>query len=144
MCTQEGDLGSIPFALKERGLQYWLIDNTLILTVSVRDPATVHFLNLWRNYTQFTKLVKQSLYRSRPLGIQRGWRSPISRNQGGNVVSLRNIPGSHFCYRLSRPLGHSQCKILMITSGIEPATFRLIAQCLNQLCPRSTKILIRV
>ena len=32
-----------------------------------------------------------------------------------------NIPDTHFCYRLKR-----------IPSGIKPATFRHVAQCLNQ------------
>jgi len=43
----------------------------------------------------------------------------------------RNIPGTHFCYWLSRSQSHSaggrilcQCKIPMTPSGIEPATFR--------------------
>jgi hypothetical protein len=86
MYTQEGDLGSIPFALKkERGLQYWLVDNTLILTVCVRDPVTVHSLQLWRNYTQLTKLVQQSLYRSRPWGSKE---ADAPRCQDIKVVTL--------------------------------------------------------
>ena len=62
---------------------------------------------------------------------------------GGKVVSLthrpplpqRNAPGTHFCYRLSRPQGHSmigmivcQLKIPRTPAGIEPATFWFVAQ----------------
>jgi len=65
---------------------------------------------------------------------------------GGKVVSLThrpplppgNAPGIHFCYRLSRPQGHSaigrilcQWKIPIKPSGIEPTTFRFVAQHLN-------------
>jgi len=65
---------------------------------------------------------------------------------GGKVVSLRrrpllppgNAPGTHFCYRLSRPQGHSaigkilcEWKFPMTPAGIEPATFRFVTQHLN-------------
>jgi hypothetical protein len=64
---------------------------------------------------------------------------------GGKVVSLTNrphlppgnTPGTHFCYRLSRPQGHSAIGRIMSTeksndtSGIEQATFRFVAQYLN-------------
>jgi len=70
----------------------------------------------------------------------------MTTQDGGNVVSLThrpplppgNTPGTHFCYRLSRPKGHSaigrilcQRKISMTPAGIELATFRFVAQHLN-------------
>ena len=73
----------------------------------------------------------------------------------GKVVSLMhrptlppgNVPGSHFCSRLSRPQGHSsigriicQWKIPMTPAGIEPATFRFLAQYLNHCTKGHTDI----
>jgi len=64
----------------------------------------------------------------------------------GKVVSLThrpplppgNVPGTHVCYRLSRPQSHSaiggilcQRKIPMSPAGIETATFRFVAQHLS-------------
>jgi hypothetical protein len=50
-----------------------------------------------------------------------------------------NIPGIHFCYKLSRPQGLStpgryhQWNIPMTSSRIELENFRIVEQCLNQL-----------
>jgi len=64
----------------------------------------------------------------------------------GKVVSLThrppwppgNAPGTDFCLRLSRPQGHNaigrilcQWEIPMTPAGIEPGTFRFVAQHLN-------------
>jgi len=65
---------------------------------------------------------------------------------GGKVVSLTHrplltpgyAPGTHFCYKLSRPQGLSaigkilcQWKVPMTPARIEPATFRIVVQHLN-------------
>jgi hypothetical protein len=55
-----------------------------------------------------------------------------------------NISGTHFCYWLSRFQGHGAAgrimsKNPMTPSGIDPATFHFVAQCLNHCataCPR--------
>jgi len=70
----------------------------------------------------------------------------MTTQDGGKVVSLKhrpplppgNTPGTHLCWRLSGPQGCSaigrilfQWKIPMTPVGIEPATFRFVAQYLN-------------
>ena len=65
---------------------------------------------------------------------------------GGQIVSLThrpplpqgNVPGTHFCQRLSRPKGHSairrilcQRKLPMTPAGIELETLRFVAQHLD-------------
>ena len=95
--------------------------------------------------------VKQSHYRpGQALRVSGGWDFQISRqsaHEGGKVVSPThrpplppgNIPGTHFCWRLSRPQGHTAAG--RTPPGIEPATFRLVAQCLNQLRHRVPPLL---
>jgi hypothetical protein len=59
----------------------------------------------------------------------------LSDLRTGRVYPPGNIPGTYFCQRLSRSQGYSATeRIMSITpSGIEPPTFRFVAQCLNQL-----------
>jgi hypothetical protein len=92
-------------------------------------------------------LVKQSHYRpGQNLKVAGGWRSQISRqseHEGGKVVNptyqpplppvLISVRGWVDPRARVRPEGLCQWKIPMTLSGIEPAAFRLLAQCLNQL-----------
>jgi len=60
----------------------------------------------------------------------------------GKVVSPKHrTPGTHFRYRLSRVQDHSAARRIMsiptTPSGIETATFRLVAQCATT-CPPIT------
>jgi len=51
----------------------------------------------------------------------------LSALRTGHFYPSVNIPGIHFCWRLSRPQDYW---------GSEPAPLGLVAQCLNQLCHR--------
>jgi len=51
----------------------------------------------------------------------------------GRLCPTWNIPGTHFSSWLSRPLYHCVAGKFMSLSWFEPATFRLLAQCLNPL-----------
>ena len=62
----------------------------------------------------------------------------LSALRNGRLYHPGNIPGTHFCWRLSRPQGHSAAGRItsmknVTPSGIEPATFLIVAQCLNRL-----------
>jgi len=112
--------------------------------------------------------VKQSHYRpGQTPRVPAGWDSQISRQsayEGGKVVSpthqspLQPPPHTHtqiFLVLISvtgwvnprarvLPEGLCQLKNLTIPSGIEPATYRLTAQCLNQLCHRAPHKIIKM
>ena len=57
----------------------------------------------------------------------------LSAQRTGRLYPPGNIPGTHCCQRLNQPQGHNAAGGIVTQSGIEPATFRLVAQCLNQL-----------
>ena len=112
----------------------------ILSTLLRRNMAVSYILNMWK--------VKQSHYRPRQaLRVPGGWGSQISRqsiHKGGKVVSPTHRPPlpprkySWYSFLLEAesnpgPEGLCQWKIPMTPSGIEPATFRLVAQCLNQL-----------
>ena len=66
----------------------------------------------------------------------------LSALHTGRPYSQGSIPDTHFSEGLSPPQGHSAAgkiksmKISVAPSWIEPVTFRLVAQCLNQPCYR--------
>jgi hypothetical protein len=67
------------------------------------------------------------------LRVPAGWGSQISRqsaHEGGKVLIFFRLSRPR---AIGRPEGLCEWKIRVTQSGIDPATFRLVAQCLNQL-----------
>ena len=123
----------------------------------MRHCQTSLFLvhGMWFEHTYCRNIkgkVKQSHYRLRQAQrVPGSWGSQItwqSAHEGGTIVSPTHRPTlpplEIFLVLISvrswvnpraivRPEGLRQWKIPMIPSGIKPATFRLVAQCLNRL-----------
>jgi hypothetical protein len=116
-----------------------------------------HVMVIERFFSSMIKVrekVKQSHYRpGQALRAPGGWGSQISgqsAQEGGKVVSSTHRPPLpnriYFWYSFlleseSTPGTLCQWKIQMTPSGIEPATFRFVAQCFNQMCHRVLRMI---
>ena len=57
----------------------------------------------------------------------------LSAPRSSRIYPPGNIPGTHFCWRLSQIQGNNAAGRIMSPSEIEPVTLRVVAQCVNQL-----------
>jgi hypothetical protein len=109
------------------------------------DNRMKHAVSVRPTFCEVKVKVNESHYRpGQALRVPGSWGSQILRqsaHKSDKIVSSTHrppyptgsIPGTHFCYRLSRPQGHivrpdglCEWKIPVTPSGIEPATFRLL------------------
>ena len=68
----------------------------------------------------------------------------LSALHTGRLYPSENIPGTHFCYRLRRPQGHSSARRITSLKNssdtVRSRTFSLVTQCLNQLYHRVSQM----
>jgi hypothetical protein len=117
----------------------------------VEPPSTKIQRNIFRYTTQFFHLlskVKQSNYSPwQALRVSGGWGFQISKQGCQSYTPTAFTPQELFLVLISVrgwvntkaivwPEGLCQWKIPVTPLGIKPATFRLVAQCLNQLHDR--------
>ena len=134
--------------------------NTVILDTT---PIFIHPSLIWLNFRRGIIWLWKSppstyTVSGQALSVPRGWGSQIPRqsaHEGSKVVSPMHRPPlpphEIFLVLISvrgwvdpravvRPEGLCQLKITMTPSGIEPATFRIVVQCLNQLRHRVPRL----
>jgi hypothetical protein len=128
-----------------RGILKWSMTSSFrILKSFSHSPYLPKLMNLYKKVKLFLQVAVMAHRVVRRRGAHRFLDNRLTDD--GEVVSLMRrapftpgkIPGNHFCQRVSRPQGHSAAGRItsienqIISSGIETATFRLVAYCLNE------------